>query len=112
MKKAYSYTRFSTGVQRHGGSLKRQTESPEVLEFIRSNKLTVVQQMVDSGVSGFKGKNFSNVNALGKFIEEIKKGNIETGSVLIIENLDRFSRDVITNCIPRFIDIINRPVVV
>ncbi|MDB6019887.1 MAG: hypothetical protein JWR19_4376, partial [Pedosphaera sp.] len=104
--KAYSYTRFSTGKQSQGISKIRQQESPLVLDFIKRHNLTVVQHMVDAGVSGFKGKNFSNTAALGKFIEQIRQGNVDRGSVLIVENLDRFSRDNITDCIGRFSEII------
>ena len=106
MKKAYSYTRFSSKIQSKGGSRIRQLESFEVAQFIRNHKLNVVQYIADEGVSGFHGKNFSNTAALGKFIEEIRAGRIETGSVLICENLDRFSRDKITDCISRFTEII------
>ncbi len=62
--------------------------------------------MVDANVSGFGGRNFSNSKALGKFVEQIRQGKIEKGSVLIVENLDRFSRDNITDCIARFTEII------
>lgn len=106
MRKAYSYTRFSSRLQSKGGSRERQQESFEVTEFIKFHKLSVIQYITDEGVSGFTGKNFSNTAALGKFIEEIRKGKIERDSVLIVENLDRFSRDNITECITRFIEII------
>ena len=62
--------------------------------------------MIDPKISGFKGLNFSNENALGKFIECIGKGTVKKDSVLIVENLDRFSRDKITNCITKFIQIV------
>src|ERR1035437_227861 len=107
MKNAYSYTRFSSGKQSTGDSIQRQLNSPTVLAFIEDHKLNVIQTMLDAGVSAFKGKNFSNESALGKFIECIKSGKIEIGSVLIIENLDRFSRDKITNCITKLIEIVN-----
>lgn len=104
--KAYSYARFSTGQQMTGRSLARQQEAPEVQNFIRHHNLEVVKQMVDAGVSGFSGRNFSNSKALGQFVQQIRRGNIEKGSVLIVENLDRFSRDNITDCIARFTEII------
>lgn len=106
MRKAYSYIRWSSGQQKHGVSLQRQTEDPLVLEFIKNHKLTVVETMIDRGVSGFKGKNFSNEKALGKFVEQIRQGRIERGSVLILESMDRFGRDVITSMIKRFIEIV------
>jgi DNA invertase Pin-like site-specific DNA recombinase len=106
MRKAYSYIRWSLGNQKHGASLSRQTQAPLVLDFIKTHKLNVVETMIDSGVSGFRGKNFSNDKALGKFIEQIRLGNIERGSVLILENMDRFGRDTTPNMIKRFIEIV------
>jgi hypothetical protein len=107
MRKAYSYIRWSSGKQKDGASLSRQdTQDPLVSNFIKTHKLNVVETMIDSGVSGFRGKNFSGANALGKFIEQIRLGNIERGSVIFFENMDRFGRDTNTNMIKRFIEII------
>ncbi len=100
--KTYSYARFSSGAQKGNDSVLRQTESFSVQSFIKEHKLKVEQQMIDSGISGFKGKNFSNENALGKFIECVNNGSIETPSILLIENCDRFSRDIIQNCMTKF----------
>ena len=72
--------------------------------------MEVVEKLVDSGISGFSGKNFSETKALGRFIELVKAGCIEKGSVLLVENLDRFSRSEITDCIEKFIQIIRNGV--
>jgi DNA invertase Pin-like site-specific DNA recombinase len=108
--KAFSYVRFSSGIQSKGRSRARQQDSPEVQQFIHDHKLEVVEKMVDSGISGFSGKNFSETKALGRFIELVKAGAIEKGSVLLMENLDRFSRSEITDCIDKFIQIIRNGV--
>ncbi len=43
------------------------------------------------GVSGWTGKNIES-GALGDFLHAVKAGKIPKGSVLIVENFDRFSR--------------------
>jgi DNA invertase Pin-like site-specific DNA recombinase len=92
MKKAYSYIRFSTKEQAEGDSLKRQTENTERYlmehpELILDTKLN----MFDSGLSAFKGKHISQ-GALGIFLNLVEAGKIESGSVLLIENIDRLTR--------------------
>jgi len=104
--KTYSYSRWSSDIQGKGRSLARQTDAPEIHSFIQRHNLEIVQRMTDAGVHSFKGQNFSNTTALGKFLDQIRKGAIPQGSVLMVENLDRFSRDNITDCITRFIEII------
>jgi DNA invertase Pin-like site-specific DNA recombinase len=108
MKKAYSYQRFSSSKQREGDSLKRQTDAAEV--FCKQFGLQLVSTFKDEGISGFKGKNFSNVSALGHFLKLVENGTIEKGSVLVVENMDRLSRQSILPCLSKFIDIINQGV--
>lgn len=45
----------------------------------------------DLGVSAFKGAN-ADVGALGAFLEAVERGTIVEGSILVVENLDRLSR--------------------
>ncbi|WP_181942639.1 recombinase family protein, partial [Klebsiella pneumoniae] len=45
----------------------------------------------DLGVSAYKGKNLQE-GALSDFIAQVKSGVIPKGSFLLIESLDRFSR--------------------
>jgi DNA invertase Pin-like site-specific DNA recombinase len=108
MKKAYSYQRFSSIKQREGDSLKRQTDAAQV--FCKQFGLQLVSTFKDEGISGFKGKNFSNVSALGHFLKLVENGTIEKGSVLVVENMDRLSRQSILPCLSKFIDIINQGV--
>ena len=90
--KAYSYTRFSTAIQSKGDSMARQQESDDFFAFLDTHNLQVEKYLVDAGKSGFKMKNFTDEAALGGFISDIRKGKIEKGSVLIIEEMSRFSR--------------------
>ena len=47
--------------------------------------------MRDIGLSAYSGANISE-GALGKFIASIEQGSVASGSVLIVELLDRLSR--------------------
>jgi DNA invertase Pin-like site-specific DNA recombinase len=87
---AYSYIRFSTPDQAKGGSLRRQTELAEA--YCHRHGLVLSQDTYrDLGVSAFKGKN-ALVGNLGEFTRAIESGAIKSSSVLIVESLDRISR--------------------
>lgn len=91
---AYSYVRFSSEPQSRGDSVRRQQSA--ALRFIDENPelgLVLDEQlnMNDLGVSAFKAKNLLD-GALGKFTALVYSGQIEEGSYLLLENLDRFSR--------------------
>lgn len=47
----------------------------------------------DLGVSGFHGRHRSDKHALGQFLDLVRRGAIAPGSLLIIENLDRLTRE-------------------
>ncbi len=65
MKKSYSYQRFSSIKQKGGDSLTRQ--SNQAKQFSNQFGLTLVDTFTDEGVSGFRGKNFSNESASPRF---------------------------------------------
>jgi DNA invertase Pin-like site-specific DNA recombinase len=96
MPTAYSYMRFSSGKQAKGHSIERQRQMAE--DYIRENPLLNLEldsslNLTDKALSAFSGKNMTDGN-LGKFFDLVYNGEIEAGSYLLIENLDRFSRDV------------------
>lgn len=109
MRKAYSYIRMSTDKQLKGDSLRRQLEMSE--EYAKLNNLEIINSVngipfKDIGISGFRGKN-SSIGTLSIFLELLEENKIETNSVLLIESLDRLSRDSITNALAQFLLIIN-----
>ena len=61
--------------------------------------------MTDSGVSAFHGKNSAN-GALGAFRKAVDKGDVPKGSFLLVESLDRLSRDQIPRALRQFLDLI------
>ncbi len=98
-KKAYSYIRFSTPEQLKGDSLRRQLESSR--KYAAEHNLVLDESLRDMGVSAFKGKNATE-GALKKFIGLVEAGRIEKGSVLILESLDRLSRQQVFSALGLF----------
>jgi DNA invertase Pin-like site-specific DNA recombinase len=96
MATGYSYVRFSSAKQANGDSLRRQAE--KTADWCRRHKVTLDTSLTlrDLGVSAFKGKHRSSDQyALGQFLQCVKTGRVPAGSFLIIESLDRLSREEI-----------------
>ncbi|TAY81974.1 recombinase family protein [Rhizobium ruizarguesonis] len=89
--KAYSYIRMSTDIQLRGDSLRRQTEASR--KYADEHGLELIEdfKLEDIGVSAFHGRN-ANQGALGRFLTLCEEGSIKPGSYLIVESLDRISR--------------------
>lgn len=114
MPVAYSYIRFSSEKQKKGHSVKRQEEM--ALKYIERNpqldlELDTELNMKDLSVSGFKGKNLAE-GALGNFVRLAYAGEIEKGSYLLVENLDRFSRDEAWKAVTSLMSLIQAGIVV
>src|SRR3954470_7299237 len=90
--KAYSYIRMSTEGQLQGDSLRRQTERSRLYALEHGLDLDETTTFRDIGVSAFRGENLKH-GALSRFKEAVLNNQIPRGSYLLIESLDRFSRD-------------------
>jgi DNA invertase Pin-like site-specific DNA recombinase len=91
---AYSYIRFSTAEQQGGDSVSRQTELRDAwLKRHPAVTLDASLTLADMGVSGFRGRHRSDKHALRLFLKMVDAGRIPSGSLLIIENLDRLTRE-------------------
>lgn len=91
MPKAYRYHRFSTPEQDTGTSLERQrTATKRLCE--KHGWEVVGPALEDKGLSAWKGDHL-RVGELGRFSDRVAMGEIEPGSILVIENLDRLSRE-------------------
>lgn len=101
---AYSYLRFSTPEQALGDSERRQVEKAEAWSAAKGIPLD--KSYADRGKSGFKGTNRKK-GALGRFLKQIKAGNIPSGSYLLVEDLDRLSREHPLDSLPLFKEIIS-----
>lgn len=102
---AYSYVRFSTPQQIKGDSLRRQLEASE--RYVTENGLVLDEtlNLRDLGISAFRGKNVER-GALGAFIAAIENGKVKKGSYLIVESLDRLSREEVIDALEIFLKII------
>jgi DNA invertase Pin-like site-specific DNA recombinase len=103
-KKAYSYIRFSTPEQMKGDSLRRQLAGS--LQWATEHDYELDTSLRDLGVSAYSGANRTE-GSLKKFIDLIEQGHISEGSVLILESLDRLSREELTKSLNLFISILS-----
>ncbi len=109
MPTAYSYARFSSEKQKHGASLDRQLEA--ATKYAHTNSLVLDPSTYrDLGVSAFRSKNVAG--ALGAFIEAVDAGRIVKGSYLLVESLDRLSRDTVDVALELFLGITRRGIVI
>jgi DNA invertase Pin-like site-specific DNA recombinase len=89
--KAYSYVRFSTPEQAQGDSERRQMEAAHDYAVTHHLELDDSLNLSDKGVSAYHGKN-NEQGMLGKFLEAVRAGVVSKGSYLLVESIDRISR--------------------
>ncbi|EFO9020319.1 recombinase family protein [Escherichia coli] len=106
--KLYSYIRFSSMKQADGSSYERQKRT--AAEIAAKYDLELVTSYQDFGVSAFKGAN-SRTGALSRFLDEIGR-SVPVGSWLVVENLDRISRQSIIEAQELFLSIIRRGITI
>jgi len=110
--KAYSYVRFSTPEQANGDSLRRQAAASE--EYATKNGLVLdtVLKMRDCGVSAYRGQNRTAGGGLAAFISEVEAGCVPRGSYLLVESLDRLSREQINKALKLFLHLLEKGIVI
>lgn len=105
IRKAYSYVRFSSPEQLKGDSLRRQLSLSAGYAKRHGFVVDESLKLQDLGVSAYKGKHLQR-GALGGFLKAIENGQVLAGSVLLVEALDRISRqepwDAIWSLFARF----------
>ena len=96
MATIFSYIRFSSKRQEQGDSVRRQRSMAEAwLKRHPEHTLDQTLRLRDLGVSAFTGANLDRETGdLGKFVylATLPNSPIPKGSILMLENLDRFSR--------------------
>ncbi|GJD47146.1 hypothetical protein AFCDBAGC_5032 [Methylobacterium cerastii] len=109
---AISYMRFSHRRQAKGDSIRRQIAACD--RYVRDHGLTLLDTFTDKGVSAFRGKHATtgDLSRLLGMISAEKFGPIVQGRLtqeltLIIENIDRLSREPMMGALGRFTDLIN-----
>ena len=103
--RAYSYLRMSTDLQLKGDSRRRQLEASRAYAESEGLALADDAQLEDIGISAYKGANARD-GALGQFLAAVKSGSVERGSYLIVESLDRLSREEILPAHTLFLSIV------
>lgn len=108
--KAYSYIRFSTPKQAQGDSYRRQLQ--QAMDYCAEHNLQLDDKTIDDfGTSAFRGANMSE-GALGRFVDAVKHGEIEQGSYLLVESVDRLSRQAVEEALEQFLAIVRAGIVI
>lgn len=102
-----SYLRFSRPEQLKGDSIRRQLTLGE--QWAEKHGLKIADSFRDLGISAFRGKNAAEGN-LSRLLGFIDSGRIPPGSVLLIEQLDRLSRNALLDALELFLSIVRRGV--
>lgn len=95
-RRVYSYVRFSTPEQSLGDSERRQLTDAQSWVSVKGYKLDESHCMADRGLSGFKGHHRTR-GVLGRFLGSVEAGEIPRDSILLVENIDRLSREGATD---------------
>lgn len=107
--RAYSYIRMSSSQQIKGDSLRRQLEMSRA--FANEHGLELDDRLRDIGVSAWKGDNKKR-GALGEFLRLVNAGHVQSGSYLLIESLDRLSRDQVLEALSLFLELLRAGIVI
>ncbi|MDD2941766.1 MAG: recombinase family protein [bacterium] len=111
MPKAFSYIRFSSAKQEAGDSLARQTRLSEEYASKHGLDLDTDLNLRDLGISAFDRSNLKK-GALGHFLRLVEEKRIPVGSYLLVESLDRLSRDKVMDALSIFTDILRAGIVI
>jgi DNA invertase Pin-like site-specific DNA recombinase len=98
MPRIISYTRFSSRKQAKGVSYARQVEAARKWCEAHGYVLDENDKYEDLGVSAFSGKNAA-AGALSTLQKKLHSGEIERGTILIVEALDRITRQALPQAI-------------
>jgi DNA invertase Pin-like site-specific DNA recombinase len=107
---AYSYLRLSTKIQLKGDGRRRQLDDTIAAADRHGWKLSD-QTFHDLGVSAFKGDNLI-MGALSNFLKLVEEGKVAKGSVLMVENPDRISREGVTKSVTILMTLLSADIMV
>jgi DNA invertase Pin-like site-specific DNA recombinase len=104
-KPAIIYSRFSSTKQQHGISIERQNDAAHA--YIRHEGLNLLMEGTwsDQGVSAYKGKHREE-GELGRLLDLLQARKLPEGIVLVVENLDRLSRETPLDALELVTDIV------
>jgi DNA invertase Pin-like site-specific DNA recombinase len=102
---AVSFLRYSDPVrQRRGDSTRRQAAGSEA--WCEKSGVPLDRSLRHAG-SAFRGRQRDDNAALGGFLKDAQEGKVPRGSYLIIENLDRLSREDERTALRLWLDILD-----
>lgn len=105
-----SYTRFSSRKQAKGLSYVRQVESAR--DWCKQHNLTLDDEnFEDLGVSAYSGAN-SETGALADLQRKLVSGEIPRGTILIVEALDRITRQALPKAVTLLMSLANSGLVI
>lgn len=105
---AFSYQRVSDPKQTRDGRAGLDRQADAFIDFCQRHGLVAnADPLVDRGLSAFHGRHRSK-GALGTFISAAKAGQIPPGSVLVVEDLDRFSRETASHAEELLLSLFNQ----
>lgn len=99
---AYAYSRFST-IQQADGDSKRRQES--LTRTWADASRYEIRYLHDAGISAYSGKN-RTIGQFGRFLASLRSGDLGTKPVLLVENLDRISREELETAQALFLEIV------
>src|SRR5713101_3135199 len=98
-----SYIRMSRPEQLRGDSLRRQLEASQ--QWADELGLTLDDTLRDLGLSAYTGAHRTK-GALGAYLSMVERGEIPRGKVLMVESLDRLSRETVLDAQQQFMALI------
>src|SRR5262249_49327237 len=101
------YIRFSTPEQLKGDSLRRQLEGTAAWCEKNGVPLDTSLTLRDLGVSAFRGAHRDDKHCLAQFLRAVSQGRVAKGSYLVIENLDRLTREDERTALRLWLDILD-----
>lgn len=110
MGKVFSYVRFSSAKQAAGDSFARQTKAARAFADEHGLELADSKEYLffDAGRSAYKGRHLDDTGELARFLGYVQDGSVPAGSVLVVESLDRLSRERVRDALPRFLDLLGK----
>ncbi len=103
--RVYSYIRFSTPEQALGDSERRQLAGAKAYAAKLGVPFDEDLRMTDRGLSAFHGDHRKK-GALGQFLARVQAEEIPSGSTLVVENVDRLSRQDVVDVFSLITDLI------
>lgn len=108
--KAYSYIRFSSPEQAKGDSYRRQRVEAE--DYCAAVGIDLAKEkeylFFDHGKSAYTKEHVGDKGQLRRFIDLVDSGDIKAGSYLLVESLDRLSRDTVMAALSQFTDLLRK----